>query len=183
MLFLLSSTLCYAQYSQYSEESEVTASRIPQIIKKQIQPNFPKEDVRWFLEYQNDGISYYARFNVQKQLLSIKFNSEGSYYDVEVPTKWKDLHSSTQESFNTYFEENFEKYKIRKIYLQYKQQLPEVASYFYNFTPELTPSYVLEYIVKDQGRILYLGEFNTTGEFISKQKLTIPEADYRHFDN
>ena len=186
VMFLLMSTInCFAQDIQFFEESEVTESRIPQLVKNQINTNFPNEDVKWFLTYINDGIAYCAKFKIQKQLLSIKFNSEGTYYDVEVPIKWKELENNTQQILNKYFAENYEHFKVRKLHNQYKQNLNEVASYFYGSISKLTPSYVIEFTGKEKVnfRTHYKAEFDNRGEFVSKQAISIPEADFRHFDN
>ncbi|HCX21812.1 MAG: hypothetical protein CMB80_22110 [Flammeovirgaceae bacterium] len=165
-----------AQDIKIEIESRVAVSEVPKKALEKIKEHFPSSQAKWYKEESESGISFEAKFKVKEHLLSIEFGDDGVLQDTEITIKWKELEPSIQRSLLWYFEDSFDKYKLHKIQLQYTQPLAQVAEHLLSGN-SLIPTYEIEFFGKNESKDLWEGEFNESGEFISKRKIITKPSD------
>ncbi|MEO6000592.1 MAG: hypothetical protein ABIN89_27335 [Chitinophagaceae bacterium] len=81
---------------------------------------FPKsKKIKWYWEENLQGVSIEAKINENKKTYSIKFDTLGALHDVELTQKFLELAIDVQQNITNYFQNQYDRYKIRKIQIQW----------------------------------------------------------------
>ncbi|MFP4289652.1 MAG: hypothetical protein ACLFQS_10375 [Bacteroidales bacterium] len=101
-------------------EKSVKQSEVPPKALEWISESFDSpQKVKWYHEISNEGISYEAKLKHQTDNYSVKFDTTGIIRDVEKIIRIKEIETFARKSITDYFEENYQRFKILKIQIQY----------------------------------------------------------------
>ncbi|MBT2162713.1 hypothetical protein [Zobellia barbeyronii] len=138
--------------------------------------------IRFYKEIDSSKISYEAKFKKDRLQYSVKFNAKGKLEDVEIIIKPVDIPNDAYSKITTYLEENFIKYKIRKIQQQYitdgdnvDQTLKEA------FQNLMLPSIKYVFLINgknDNGSEKFEILFNSEGKFELMKNALPPNYDH-----
>lgn len=130
LLFLTVPFLAIAQ-EKVEREVGVKASKVPILAKKWLFDSF--EDIKkpkWYLEYNQEGTAFEAKFLFQDYFHSIKFDSLGALIDAEIEIDQDEIASETWSKIKFYFDTSYQGIKIEKIQRQLLGSESDVQDYF-----------------------------------------------------
>ncbi|HDP55510.1 MAG TPA: hypothetical protein ENN24_07540 [Bacteroidetes bacterium] len=104
---------------KFEREQKIKESAAPAKAIEFVSTIQAKSKPKWYKEISNEGISYEAKFKVDKHLFSVKFDTLGHLLDVEKKVKLNDLDSKARTLIETTLLNTFGSYKIDKIQLQW----------------------------------------------------------------
>lgn len=112
-------TIYYAQTKDEQEE-RITSDALPQNIQSLIS-DLPKtvKRLKFYKETDGDKQSFETKFKYQKQLYSLEFSKDGVLEDIEVIIKFKNIDRPLKTTITTYFNSNYDKFRLQKIQRQY----------------------------------------------------------------
>jgi|GEM_PF-435052 len=136
MLILVSAT-----FSQEKREREygVKKHEVSKEAREFITDMFEHaKQIKWYSQVSEDVFSYEAKLTFKGSSFSIEFNKDGRLLNIEKNIGINDIDKSILNNIERYFSENFSKYKIHKIQIQYtlKEQYPTLNARQYNDVAE-----------------------------------------------
>ena len=175
LLVLLFFWSAQGQY-KYEREYRIKKNQFPvqahQFIEDQLQ-NARK--IRYYRETDSTKVSYEAKFKLDKLHYSVEFDEQGRLEDIEILIKEVDIPNDTFAAITSYLQNNFSKYRIRRIQQQYPVNENETVEETLKnaFQNLLLPTIRYEIMVaakKDKGFEDYEILFDYQGEFIQLRK-------------
>ena len=138
MLMLI---LVSASFSQEKREREygVKKHEVSKEAREFIADMFEHaKQIKWYSQVSEDIFSYEAKLIFKGSSFSVEFNKEGRLLNIEKNIGINDIDKSILNNIERYFSENFSKYKIHKIQIQYtlKEQYPTLNAIQYNDVAE-----------------------------------------------
>ncbi|MDY0780765.1 hypothetical protein [Tenacibaculum sp. IB213877] len=180
LLLLLSGFSVFSQV-KFEKEYRVSSSEVPQKASEFIsQCNFKKK-VKWFTEESQDGKTFEAKACHKNHKLSIEFSEKGDLIDVEKTVKFSKLPKEEKELINSVFRQQFSKFRIKKVQLQYTGSDEKILNIIQNNQPS---EYNFEVVVKGKKTKSYtLQEFliNQKGEVVKELKFVPMNSDNLEF--
>ncbi|CAM4113917.1 hypothetical protein [Zobellia nedashkovskayae] len=138
--------------------------------------------IRFYKEIDGNKISYEAKFKKDRLKYSIEFNPEGRLEDIEIVIKSLDIPNDAYAKITTYLENNFKKYRVRKIQQQYLSDGIDVDKTLKNaFQNLMLPSIKYEFIIdgkNDKGFEEFEILFDADGKFELIKKSLPPNYDH-----
>ena len=113
---------CMNSYGQYKYEREhrIKKNQFPAAAHELIEEQLANaRKIRYYRETDSTKISYEAKFKVDRLHYSVEFDQEGILEDVEILIKKVDIPNESYANMTAFLEENFNKYRIRRIQQQY----------------------------------------------------------------
>lgn len=171
-IIFLSGMLNASAQEKMEREFKIKQEQAPAIAKTYIDEVF-KGKVKWYQEYNENGIYYEAKFRKNKKRFSVKFDSTGILYDVEELFKFKSTDFSGKSSIENFLENKFQRWKVTKAQYQWtgdpavlrKYLLEEIAPV------SISPNFELVVRGKNKGDIGYFEFiFNESGQLISEKR-------------
>ncbi len=104
---------------KFEREQKINESFAPAKAIEFVSTIKEKSKPKWYKEISNEGVSYEAKFKVNKSLFSVKFDTLGHIQDVEKKVKLNDLNPQTSQLIETTLTKALGSYKIDKIQLQW----------------------------------------------------------------
>ena len=177
---------CLSSYGQYKYEREhrIKKNQFPAVAHAVIEEQLADaRRIRYYRETDSTKISYEAKFKVDRLHYSVEFDQEGNLEDVEILIKEVDIPNESFTNMTAFLEENFTKYRIRRIQQQYPVSAFEsveetIKNAFQNL---LLPSIKYELVVagrKDKGFEDFEILFDADGKFLNMRK-SLP-VNYDH---
>lgn len=122
MLFLffvnmLISNVLLAQ--KYEREYRIKSGEVPSEARQFVENLDFDRNIRWYMEEGLDQRSVEAKTKYQGYRYSIEFDTTGQLQDIEVEVEWKALPTETLQAICSQLSEDFDKFKIIKIQVQY----------------------------------------------------------------
>lgn len=111
----------YTSFSQekFEREYRIEQEKVPKEAKQFVdQFQFDKK-VKWFVEESQDGKTIEAKSSLNNYKYSIEFSEKGELVDVEKQVKLKELPKEAQQKINTTLKTKYQKFKIKKLQIQY----------------------------------------------------------------
>ena len=109
----------FGQY-KYEREFRIKKSQFPAKAHALIEDQLAEaRRIRYYKETDSTKISYEAKFKVDRLHYSVEFNQEGELEDVEILIKKVDIPNDSFKNMTDYLDNNFNKYRIRRIQQQY----------------------------------------------------------------
>ena len=178
--------LCMNSYGQnkYEREHRIKKNQFPEVAHALIEEQLAEaRKIRYYRETDSTKISYEAKFKVDRLHYSVEFDQEGNLEDVEILIKEVDIPNESFTNMTAFLEENFNKYRIRRIQQQYPVSAFEsveetIKNAFQNL---LLPSIKYELVVagrKNNGFEDFEILFDADGKFLSMRK-SLP-VNYDH---
>ncbi|WP_324025082.1 hypothetical protein QSV08_17970 [Maribacter sp. BPC-D8] len=172
-------------HSQYKNEREhrILKSQFPAAAIVNINENVSDfKRIKFYKETDSTIISYEAKLKKDKLWYGIEFDEEGTLEAIEILIKVTDIPNDTYDKITGYLNNNFAKYKIRKLKQQYPSNNEAVGETFKNaFQNLILPSNNYQVVIADKtdkGSIDYEILFDADGNF-KKSKTSLP-PNYDH---
>lgn len=183
VLLILSISLTFwnlnAQSYKYEHEKTVSFKKVPEIALeavKHICGQYKKG--KWLKEISIDQFSFEFKTRIEKQKISIEFDSSGNFEDLELNFSLKKLNQSIQNNISKYLIANYKAYQIKSLQLQWTSH-EKALSYV-----SLSDYSNIEIVIKAQkgkqfGNFELL--FDKEGNFISESEI-IDKINSDHLD-
>lgn len=138
-----------------------------------------KKKTKWYLQTENDNQMFEAKLKYKNKLHSIEFDLNGNVKDIEILVEEDELKPQIRQALTNYFEENYSKYSISKIQIQYTGDADDLEDVIdENEFEDITVNYEIEYYGKtDDEYELWEGLFDADGNLIRKRVVVIKATD------
>ena len=173
----------FGQY-KYEREHRIKKNQFPAEAHALIEEQLAEaRRIRYYRETDSTKVSYEAKFKVDRLHYSVEFDQQGKLEDVEILIKEVDIPNASFKNITDYLDDNFEKYRIRRIQQQYPVSENEsveltIKNAFQNL---LLPTIRYELIIagrKDKGFEDFEILFDADGNFLKMRK-SLP-VNYDH---
>ena len=180
--FLFCFQLAHSQY-KYEREHRILKSQFPTAAISTIEENITDfKRIKFYKETDSIKISYEAKLKKDKLWYSIEFNEDGALEDIEILIKSTDIPNDTYSNIESSLNNNFSKYRIKRLQQQYSSTNDSLEKTFKNaFQNLILPSNNYELVVvgrKEGGYLDYEILFDADGNF--KQIRTSLPPNYDH---
>lgn len=176
---------CFSVFSQIKQEREhrIRKLQFPENARLFLHQKLVNaKKLRFYREVDGDKVSYEAKFKKDRLKYSIEFDADGKLEDIEIEIKPVDIPDDSYRKINEYLENNFSKYRIKKIQQQYIAEEDNLDKTLREaFQNLLLPSIKYELIVNGKNNKRYEQFeilFNAEGRFEVIKK-SLP-ANYDH---
>lgn len=105
--------------SKFEKEYRIKDGDIPNRAINFMDSTGISNNIKWYREESQDGISVEAKFSYLKAKHSIEFDTSGNVLDVEIEISLGDLETGLKKNIIEALDSIFSKYKIRKIQAQW----------------------------------------------------------------
>ncbi|CAM3384566.1 hypothetical protein ZORO111903_12245 [Zobellia roscoffensis] len=182
LFFIFSTSTAFAQIKN-EREHRIKKSQFPENARLFIHQKLVNaKRIRFYKEIDGNKVSYEAKFKKDRLQYSIEFNTEGILEDIEIEIKPIDIPNETYTKITIYLENNFKKYRVKKIQQQYLSDGEDIDQTLKEaFQNLMLPSIKYELIVNgkkeksfEQFEIL----FNADGKFELIKKALPPNYDH-----
>jgi signal recognition particle GTPase len=150
-------------------EYPISHKNVPDTAKKVICELFPGEKVKWILERNNSGDNLEAKLKVNKTRISIEFDRNGFFEDLEVELPLSDVEKEAANKIKSKLESDFDRFKIKKIQHHYSGNQVEVLKLYQTGVARLRfisqRFEIVVYGIKDKKINSYEYLFSLEGDF------------------
>lgn len=179
ILLLLASLSLQAQEKR-ERERKIKTTEAPEDARKWLNQAYSNpSSVNWYKQDDSGELSYEAKFKWKSKWHSVKFNPEGNIEDIEIRINRNEIPSDPQKKIWEYFSSNYDKFKIKKIQLQWTGNEKDLLNALQNNqTQNLTLRYEIEFQGRDQNENrLWEGLFDDSGSLIKRSKIILAPTD------
>ncbi|WP_121666960.1 hypothetical protein [Mesonia aquimarina] len=186
ILFFLISLSTIAQQKKSEKEERISKEEMPQkalLFLRNFENNKTKKN-RFYFEIDSEKKGYEAKFKIASFLYSVEFGEKGNLQDIEIVKDFDSINPLAKKTIQTYFKENYAKFNVEKVQLQFKKQRTETEKETYNRAinhrrnkPDYYEFIVKVKIQKERKRLEIL--FDSSGNF--KKQREIAESSYDYF--
>ena len=176
-LFLVLPFYSYSQ-SKLEIEERIEKSKVPLLAQKFIDSLDFSSQVKWFVEQDFTKKTYEAKIKEKGKKYSIEFDSLGNIEDIEVEIEWNQIPLSTQNAICEKLTTDFEKFKIKRIQIQYSGKSSDLPNFEVN-TENLISRYEIVLKGKKQSK-------TSSYEYLFSEKGVVEEEmqiEFRNTDN
>jgi hypothetical protein len=179
ILILTASLHGYAQY-KYEKEYRVKQENVPALAVNYLDSLNFKSKVKWYKEIGINSNSFEAKTKYKGKKYSVEFSEEGFFEDIEIEIELSEIPSLTLNSISKYLAENYSKYKIEKVQVQYSGNKNLVFDFllYQNINDELIINYEIILSSKIDGAFkMFEFLFSNSGNFIQKKEFVLKRTD------
>lgn len=182
LLLLCSSYISLAQY-KYEREYRIRKAQFPESALGFLEERIKgARQIRFYKETDSTKVSFEAKFKKDRLRYSIEFDQDGKLEDVEIRIKEVDIPEDSFEKITAYFQNEFKKYRIRRMQQQYPLQDNNTEETLkIAFQNLLIPWLNYEFIVegkKEKKFEQYEVLFDAAGNFLKIRKSLPPNYDH-----
>ncbi|MDB2607048.1 hypothetical protein N9Y48_04660 [Zobellia sp.] len=182
LFFLFSTVTVFAQIKD-EREHRIKKSQFPENARLFLHQKLVNaRHIRFYKEIDGSKVSYEAKIKKDRLKYSIEFNIDGILEDIEVEIKPLDIPNDSYRKITKYLENNFKKYRIKKIQQQYRSNGDDVDETLRNaFQNLIVPTIKYELIIhgkNDKGYEQFEVLFNADGKFEIIKKALPPNYDH-----
>lgn len=173
VLALLLTTTIFGQ-TKNEREYRIKKKQFPEKALKEMETELPEASrTKYYIEIDNDAISYEAKLKLNGKLYSVEFNANGDLEDIEILIEKNEVPQETLRSIESYFDSYFKKHRIIKIQRQYLARIFKNETFRFADQDKITDDVRYEIVVagrKEEGFEHYEMRFAANGAFIDKRK-------------
>lgn len=177
-LFILLTSLLAAQ-EKLEKERRIGPGEVPSPASSWVQTVFSDvRNLKWYFEETSGNPSYEAKFRRNHHHYSVEFTTEGKLEDVEILLSWDELEPSVQQAITCYFEENYRRFRVKKIQHQLSGAPKAIESFLRGEKQqEVLEGYEIIFYGKTSTKDLWEGQFDQRGTFLEKRKVILRPAN------
>ena len=176
---------CQLSFSQHTDEREfrIRKSQFPSVAHTIIKDNIEgAKQLKFYQETDSNKISFKAKLKKDKLWYTIEFDKKGALEKIDLLINSTDIPNDTYSNIESYLNNNFSKYKIKKLKQQYYSNGDTLEESFKKaFQNLILPSNKYEAVIagkKEQGFLDYDLQFDADGNF--KIMRTSLPSNYDH---
>jgi hypothetical protein len=174
--------LSFAQKT-HEQEFRIRKSQFPSAAHTAIEDNIQgAKRFKFYQETDNSIVSFKAKLKKDKLWYDIKFNKEGTLEKIEILINSTDIPNDTYSNIERFLNNNFSKYRIKKLQQQYYSNNDTIEETFKNaFQNLILSSNMYEIDItgkKEKGYLDYEIQFDADGNF-KKMRTALP-SNYDH---
>lgn len=180
ILFFLFPFYSYSQ-SKIELEERIEKKDAPLPAQKFIDSLYFFSKIKWFVEQDYNNKTFEAKTKSEGKKYSIEFDTLGQIEDIEVVIEWSQISVSIQDAICKKLNTDFERYKIKKIQIQYSGKEEDLLNFKTN-VENLTLKY--EIVVKGQKeskKTFYEYLFSEKGEFEEELQFKFRNTDHLEY--
>lgn len=177
LILLFSFPICGYSQSKTELEQRIKKENAPLAAQKFIDSLYFSSKIKWFVEQDYTTKTFEAKTKSKGKKYSIEFDSLGKIEDIEIEIKWNEIPLSIQNRICQKWNADFEKFKIKKIQIQYTGKSIDLLNIEKN-TEQLSIKY--EIVLKGQKNTqtsFYEYLFSEKGEVEEIQQLNFRNTD------
>ena len=120
-IFLVGALSLQMLCAQVKEEREmrIDLNTFPILAQSVVKQRIPVKHIKFYKEIDGDKTSFEAKFNYNGQRYSLEFFENGTIEDIEIKIKKRRIPKRTLETIEVYLNSNFDRFKFKKIQIQY----------------------------------------------------------------
>lgn len=169
--------------SKYEREHRIKKSQFPQVALDFIAEKLENtRRIRFYKEIDSTKTSYEAKFKKDRLHYSVEFDENGVLEDIEILIKTLDIPDASFEKMLKYLDDNFHKYRIRKIQQQYPVGQNDSTTTLKNAFQNLMLPYIKYELIlagkKNKSFEQYEVLFDAEGNFEKLRKSLPPNYDH-----
>lgn len=180
---LITSSISYGQKREI--EKSVKEENVPQEARLWLKDAYEGANkVKWYFQTDGEKEVYEAKLKWKKRWHSVEFLPTGEIKNIEILISTKELPSEVYKNLLQYLSENYQKYKIDRIQIQYTGDSDDLEDLIdENEVDELlTKIYEIEYFGREKGvNKMWEGHFDKKGYFIEKRVIELNSTDILDF--
>jgi len=183
LILIIGTTCTFGQY-KYEREHRIRKDQFPPKALEMLDQHLENvKKLKFYKETDSLKNSYEAKFKKDKLLYSMEFDTSGNLEDIEIIIKSIDIPSEAYNNITGYFNETFEKHKIKKIQQHYATSKTEdptqTLSNAFQKLPLPTLFYEIEVAGKmDKNYLEYEVLFDAKGNFKTSRERLPPNYDH-----
>ncbi|WP_373513619.1 hypothetical protein [Persicitalea sp.] len=128
LFFLFSTGITFGQV-KYEKEYRLKAADVPPLARQFVDSLDFARRVRWYMETSEQGKSIEAKSKRDGQKYSVEFDPSGKLQDVEIEVAWRSLPEVLRTKIEQSLNDDFERFKIRKVQRQFSGERKEILNY------------------------------------------------------
>lgn len=179
VLFFFVVTQGFGQF-KYEKETRVKEKNVPQEARNFLDLLDFDTRIKWYKEQGIRDVYYEAKTKFEKQRYSIKFTEEGNFFDLEVEIASDEIPDEIFDKIEDFLEEEYDRFSIEKIQVQYTGDRDTVLNYFLEETTRegIDVHYEIVISSKQEGSfVMYEFLFSETGEYVKKAEIILKNID------
>lgn len=159
---------------KYEKEYRLKTEAVPEKARDFVEKMGLSDKRKWYKEESQKGTSIEAKTKHDGKYYSVEFSDDGTIEDIEVVATWVEIGETIQEQICTYFSENFARFRIDKIQIQYTGDSEKLVQLLENpaITSQLTIHYEVVVRTRNDGQFQsFECLFDASGEMIQQSKI------------
>jgi len=181
LLWFFPLTNAFAQI-KFEQEQRVQPHTVPTAALTFIDQCPIQKGVKWYKENSQEGVSFEAKFKMDRYRYSVEFDPNGVLQDIEKTISFKSLPDEIQNSINQSIKDVFLKYKLQKTQIQFKGTNSSLLAHLQGKPAEISIAYeiVLKGRIKDTPHH-YEILTDAQGQIIKQLQIQLRPADNLDF--
>ncbi|WP_338789870.1 hypothetical protein [Bernardetia sp. MNP-M8] len=181
LIILLLFPFCSYSQSKIEIEKRIKKENAPLPAQKFVDSLYFSSKINWFVEQDFNKKTYEAKTKSKGKKYSIEFDTLGNIEDIEVVIKWQQIPLSIQNAICKKMTTDFEKFKIKKIQIQYSGNSTELLKLKKN-----TENLIIKYEIVLKGKknaqsLFYEYLFSEKGEIEKEQQFDFRNTDHLEY--
>ena len=109
-----------AAQKKFERETRIKSSQVTEKARTYVESLFSgSKKIKWYREENLEGVMVEAKIKEKSSTYSIKFDTLGTVYDVELTRKFEELPSAVQSNVMAYLKNRYKSFKIRKVQIRW----------------------------------------------------------------
>ncbi|NJM16804.1 MAG: hypothetical protein HC896_16820 [Bacteroidales bacterium] len=164
---------------KFEQEFRIQATEVPENAVNFVDSMPLESKTRWYKEAGYNKTSYEAKAKYKRQRMSIEFSENGSFEDIEIEIKHREIPLNTYKKIAVFFSATHDRYSIEKVQVQYSGNPPSVLNHFLSKRPsDIVQRYEIVLSAKIDGSYVLLEYlFDESGEFLQKSEVILKMTD------
>lgn len=122
LLLIIAILLAHITSAQkkFEREIRIKSSQVTEKARIYVEGLFSdSKKIKWYLEENMEGVMVEAKIKENSSTYSIKFDTLGTVYDVELTRKFEELPAGVQSNIVAYLKSRYKSFKIRKTQIRW----------------------------------------------------------------
>ena len=187
-LVLFAFTLLLSIFSQaqekYEKEYRIPQEELPDKALQFINSTAFDFSEKWYIEENLEGNSVEAKFKYHRKKYSVEFDTLGNLLDIEVEQSFDELPAKLQESIKQVLKDSYSKFTIRKMQVQYSDEIASFANFLEEPNKESRYNIHYELVVKGKKHgewNLFEMTFKANGALEKTEQIILRNTDHLEF--
>ena len=180
---LITTSISYGQKREI--ERRVNEENVPKEAKIWFKDAYEgKNKVKWYFQTDGEKEVYEAKLKWNKKWHSVEFLPTGEIKNIEILINIKELPKEVHDNLIQYLSENYQKYKLDRIQIQYTGQSDDLEDLINENeqSNSLMKIYEIEYFGREKGiNKMWEAHFDKNGYFIEKRIIQLNSTDVLDF--